>query len=198
MGRGKYQRLNTKICTNELLCLRLAAFKKQKCLTPGHSGIWHWSINEEEVASVSFAVTDNSIRFMYTLKDEEGNKIGVDKTINLTSTPCNFGGHRQWFCCGCGRKVAVMYIRDQKIACRHCFDAVYPSQREDAIDRQYRKIYKLDDKLKYDRGNLLSWPQKPEGMQGRTYKRLLDKWLAADTKVWGLIASEFPTISLDS
>lgn len=153
MGRGEYDRWDTKISTDDLLCVRLADFKKHKCFTPGRSYSWQWTNNGEKVSEIGFTVADSFIRFYYAIRDRGNNPINVDKTIPLTTTPCNYGGHRKWFLCGCGRKVATMFIYHQKIACRNCFDAVYPSQREDAIFRLQRKIYKLEDKMEYYSAN---------------------------------------------
>jgi len=176
MGRGHYYRWNTKISTSDLLCVRLADFKKHKCFTPGRWYIWQWSRNGEEVASVRFVIADSFIMIEYVMKDSEDNKLTVNKTIPLTLISCNFGGHRKLFRCGCGKKVATMFIRGQTIACRHCFNAVYPSQREDAIDRLWRKIDKLEAKLKNDQYS------RPKGMHIKTYERIKDEWINAHIK----------------
>lgn len=175
MGRGGYHRWNAKISTANLLCVRLADFKKRKCLTPGVWREWYWSRDGEKVASIIFTVTDTFIWFRYTIKDGEDNQFTVDKNILFTLTPCNFGGHRKWFLCCCGRKVATMFIRGQEIACRHCFNAVYPSQREDAIDRKWRKIHKLEAKLKDGR-------YRPKGMHWRIFARIKNEWMRANIK----------------
>lgn len=190
MGRGKYHRLNAKISTADLLCVRLAEFKKSKCFTSGQSYSWQWSRNGERVASIGFTITDSFIRFMYSIKGGENNLLHVNKIIPLTFTSCNFGGQRKWFLCDCGRKVATMYISGQKIACRHCFNAVYPCQREDAIDRKWRKIYKLEARLNKSENDHVFWLDdryKPKGMHWRTYKRIRNEWRTAHIKKYELI-----------
>jgi hypothetical protein len=47
---------------------------------------------------------------------------------------------------------------------------VYPSPREDAILRQWGKIYKLEAKLKDD------W-YRPKGMHMSTFTRIKDEWI---------------------
>lgn len=69
-----------------------------------------------------------------------------------------------------------MFIRGQTIACRHCFNAVYPSQREAPIDRAWRKIDKLEAKLKNDQHD------RPKGMHMKTYEQIKDEWLMANIK----------------
>jgi len=170
MGRGEYHRRNAKISTDDLLCVRLSDLKRENCLTPGQSYVWHWSRDGERVASVRVTIEYSFIQFVYSISDKTVNKI-----IPLTFTPCNFGGYRKWFVCDCGRRVATMYICGQEMACRHCFNAVYPSQREDAIDRQWRKIYKLQARLKDD------W-YRPKGMHIKTFNRITHEWIEANTK----------------
>ena len=184
MGRGQYHRCNAKISTADLLCVRLAAFKKRKCLTPGRSHLWQWSRDGETIASVRFTVADSFISFEYIIKNNADNPLTVNRIIPLTLTPCNFGGHRKWFCCGCGRKVATIFICGQYVACRRCFNAAYPSQREDAIDRQRRKIDKLEAKLKDGR-------YKPKGMHWKTFTRIKNEWMRAHIKKYELFEVEF-------
>jgi len=184
MGRGEYHRQNAKISTDELLPLRLADLKKIKFLTPGKSSLLEWTRNGQKFASVQYTIKDSSIIIAYTIKDNEDNPITVNKTIPLTLTPCNFGGHRKWFCCSCGRKVATMFICGQKIACRLCFNAVYPSQREDAINRLWGKINKLEAKLKDN-------CDRPKGMHMQTFARIKNKWMRANIKKYELIELEF-------
>jgi hypothetical protein len=184
MGRGQYRRGNAKISTANLLCVRLADFKKQKCFTPGHWYNWYWSRDGGKVAEIGFTITDSFIWFRYAIKDGEDNQFTVDKTIPLTLTPCNFGGYRKWFLCGCGRKVSTMFIRGREIACRNCFNAVYPSQREDAILRKWRKIHKLEAKLKDGR-------YKPKGMHWRIFARIKNECMSAIIKKDELFEVEF-------
>lgn len=184
MGRGHYQRRNAKISTDDLLCLRITDLKRLKYLTPGQSNILHWNRAGEKIASIRCIVTDRSIMFSYAITSENNNSIPVNKTINLTLTACNYGGHRKWFSCRCGRRVAVMHIYSQTIACRHCFNAVYASQREDAILRYWRKIYKLEGKLKdnYCR---------PKGMHMKTFKRINDEWVMLNVERERLFELEY-------
>lgn len=62
-----------------------------------------------------------------------------DYEIPLTTTPCNFGGHRYWFICplsvdgrACRRRVRTLYLppRGKYFGCRHCYNLTYKSQQE--------------------------------------------------------------------
>ena len=169
MGRGEYRRRNAKISTGDLLCVRMSDFKKEKC-----------------------RIGEGSIRFMYDIKDKEGKPFTVNKSIPLVLTPCNFGGHRKWFLCGCGRRVFTMFIHGQEIACRHCFNAVYPSQGEDAIGRLWRKIWKLEAILNIhgdDPVFMIGDRYRPKGMHWTTFYRIKHEWMKAHIEKDELIES---------
>lgn len=68
-----------------------------------------------------------------------GPRTVVDETVRLTTTQCNFGGQRRWFCCPkaangklCGRRVGVLYLlpRGQNFGCRHCYELTYQSVQQ--------------------------------------------------------------------
>ena len=75
----------------------------------------------EETSSIGIVVStldgDNYVRFQYTTtKRDTGEKTKYDYKVQLTTTPCNFGGVRYWFICPlskngvyCGRRVAKLY-----------------------------------------------------------------------------------------
>ncbi len=75
--------------------------------------------------------------------------------IALTQTPCHFGGQRRWFVCPrCGNRMAVLYMRHGRFACRHCQQIAYQSQSGDADDRLIWRHHNLSHKLR----NLKSQP----------------------------------------
>jgi hypothetical protein len=57
------------------------------------------------------------VKFSYTVTDRNtGEKTDYDYKVQLTTTPCNFGGVRYWFICPlskndvyCGRRVGKLY-----------------------------------------------------------------------------------------
>ena len=93
----------------------------------------------------------------------------------LAWTPCNFGGHRPWFICpaqGCGHRVAVLYGGRGIFACRHCYQLVYESQREQPHYRALRRAQAIRMKLGGSGSMAEPFPDKPKGMHWRTYERL--------------------------
>src|SRR6266700_1361121 len=65
------------------------------------------------------------------------------ETIQLASTPCNYGGERWWFIAPCcGARVRVLYINPKRgelsrmtPQCRTCLDLHYASQMQSYIER---------------------------------------------------------------
>ncbi len=56
----------------------------------------------------------------------------LDQELQITSTPCHFGGQRYWFQCPvCGNRVGVMYKHafNPVVACRKCLNLDYRKHR---------------------------------------------------------------------
>ena len=99
----------------------------------------------------------------------------VREPVPLSWTACNFGGERPWFICpgaGCGRRVAVLYGPGRYFLCRHCYDLVYGSQREDKTQRALRRAQKIRKRLEGSANMMEPFPDKPKGMHWKTYERL--------------------------
>ena len=77
-----------------------------------------------------------------------------------------------------------MFLYRKTIACRHCFNAVYPSQREDKILRYWRKINKLEDKLKDNH-------YRPKGMHMKTFDWINDEWVRLNVEREELFGLEY-------
>ena len=133
------------------------------------SGIIFWkNWLGEQTSSIGIMVStlygDNYVRFQYTItKWSTGEKIKCDYKVQLTTTPCHFGGIRYWFICplnkngvNCGRRVGVLFCAPgaNYYGCRHCFDLTYESRNEPRFarlggigypikaERLYEELYK--------------------------------------------------------
>lgn len=113
--------------------------------------------------------------------------------VPLDHTEPFLGGHRVWFLCpnrGCGRRCTVVYGREQQWACRCCWGANYPSQKEDRIDRLLRRARILRRRLKgfsdlapIDHVDRAGYPpRKPPRMHWRTYSRLTSELVRIETE----------------
>jgi len=125
----------------------------------------------EETSSIGIVVStfegEKYVRFYYTVTDRSsGQKTDYDYKVNLTTTPCNFGGVRYWFICPlskngvyCGRRVAKLYKAPggSYFGCRHCYNLSYESRNECRLGRfgqigyalkADRQVEKLREKIK--------------------------------------------------
>lgn len=140
--------------------------RRGRLIEPG-SFLWSW--HRGGVPSGSIGVTVHSPHAL-TLRygfSEDGKQRTVAQGVNVACTPCPFGGSRQWFVCPCcARRVALLYLRGWRFACRQCQRVAYASQSEDAIARLWRKQSKIEARLNEH------W-QRPKGMRRRTHDSLI-------------------------
>ena len=130
----------------------------------------------EETSSIGIVVStfesEKYVRFYYTVTSRSsGEKTEYDYKVQLTTTPCNFGGVRYWFICPlsrngiyCGRRVGKLYSPpgSHYYGCRHCFDLSYESRNESRhglisqlghllkAERQYEELYKQIKRWTYN------------------------------------------------
>ena len=139
-------------------------WQREGILEAGRAGTWQWCDPDtgERRASIGHQANHGSVRLNYSI---DGTPHA--QTIGLTKTACNFGGSRQWFTCPIrGERVAVLFLRAGRFACRHCQRIAYGSQSGDLCDRTWRKQSKAEAKLG------LYWAR-PKGMHHATRERLL-------------------------
>lgn len=130
---------------------------------------WAWSRGGERTGSIGVQVDTNSAVTLQYKVTIDGGKRDINERVPIELAPCNFGGTRPWFCCTrCARRVAVLYLRGGRFACRHCQRLAYGSQSDDALARTWLKQRKIEARLGEH------W-QRPKGMRFRTYDRLLDQ-----------------------
>ena len=98
----------------------------------------------------------------------------IPDIVRLEWTPCHYGGSRPWFLCperGCGRRVAVLYVRST-LACRHCRQLAYDSQQDSGWRRSINQARVARMKLGGSANLTEPLPDRPNGMHWRTYSRL--------------------------
>jgi hypothetical protein len=144
---------------------------------------WSWRTRTGEVvASIGVRVHRDRVVLAYRVRVNGGAWQDVEESIALTRTRCPYGGQRPWFVCPrvqCGRRAAVLYMGGPYFLCRHCYDLVYASQREDRMSRQMSRAQKVRLRLGGSASLLEPFPPKPKGMHWRTYARLRWRELAA-------------------
>lgn len=189
MGRWSYSR---KTEADDVKKISVSFLNKHDYFCGWRSGTitWThgWSGNKNSVGTEASTTDDEKyLRIHYTQTDNTtGEKKDFDYKIPLTTTPCNFGGHRYWFICPwykngvyCGRRVGTLYKDGDYFACRHCYELTYASRKE---NRNYKysplfnalkiemKIEALQEKIK--RPYYAGKPTKKQQRLFRLYRQL--------------------------
>ena len=139
-------------------------WQREGMLQEGHAGTWQWSDPDtgKRTAAVGYRANGGGVTLDYSIDGKPHNQF-----VWLTETACNFGGTRQWFACPIrGERVAVLFLRAGRFACRHCQRIAYASQSGDLCGRTWRKQAKAEAKLGPN------WTR-PKGMHEKTRERLL-------------------------
>ena len=112
--------------------------------------------------------------------------------IRLTTTRPHFGGIRYWWLCPrCGKRVAVLYCAGYCV-CRHCIGVKYQTQHLQLLDRQFKRISTLRERLGWYGGIAHGTQGKPPRMHHRTYYRLLGEYHHVANKVLQMTISRLP------
>ena len=112
--------------------------------------------------------------------------------IPVTTTRPNYGGLRYWFNCPrCGKRVAVLYCAGYCV-CRHCIGAKYQTQHLQPLDRKFKRIAELRERLGWYGGIAHGTQGKPPRMHHRTYYRLLGEYHYTANKVLQMTLAQLP------
>jgi hypothetical protein len=148
------------------LPLDIRTMQRAGGLQDGASGSWRWTntYTGESAGSISYAVQASGVELRYSVGGDPRRQ-----SIIIERTRCHFGGARPWFICPVrGERVAVLYMRAGRFACRHCQRIAYASQSDDLMSRAWRKQRKIENRLGPD-------CERPPGMHAATYDRLLSR-----------------------
>jgi hypothetical protein len=147
-------------------------------LSAGQTFGWYWSRDGEQIGQISVRTFSDSLLLSYTWTPYSHEPLSINCRIELTQTPCNYGGWRTWFLCpDCGRVCSVLYgvSRRGNFACRVCQRLAYASEAESPIDRCWRQQRKIEAKLTED-------GERSKGMRRRTFETLSTKWEALEDR----------------
>jgi hypothetical protein len=121
-----------------------------QCITWTTSGAWG-----ERKSRISYGIdlTDylnSTINLIYTTTNNySGEKTDVDYSVDLTTTPCHFGGRHYWFLCpgnNCNRRVGALYFGSKYFLCRHCLDLSYEKRNTNKSYREFGRIFDFEEK----------------------------------------------------
>ena len=187
-GSGTWDRSGTKRTADSCRQLDVRRWQRGGLLGAGTRFDWTWTREGKQVADIGVSVGEGSLTLEYRYRQGEGDWESVVEDVALVWTNCNYGGRRAWFVCpgvkngvACRRRVAILYLGGRYFLCRHCYDLVYASQREDDMDRTGRRAQKIRFKLGGAANRLELLPDRPKGMHARTYHRLFTRVAAAES-----------------
>jgi hypothetical protein len=180
VGSGNWYRFHKKTTAEETHSVDVRYLHREGLLEPGRWFSLRWSRAGRETGSIR-GVVDGSARpeqVLLLYRHRSGPRTeweDVHEPVALEWTGCNFGGERPWFVCpglGCGRRAAILYGEGRYFLCRHCYDLVYESQRENQMTRALRRAQAIRERLGGSANMTKPFPEKPKGMHWRTYERL--------------------------
>lgn len=87
-------------------------------------------IHRTRVSAITVATQLDRVVMRYKVLGPGGEWDQIEEPISLDRTKAGPGWERVWFLCpGCGKRVAILYLKKYYFRCRHCFGLVYQSQR---------------------------------------------------------------------
>src|SRR5215208_5991385 len=183
VGSGNWYRFDKKTTTDECPSVDVRYLHRKGLLEPGGRFSLRWSRAGRETGSIGGEVSGDGRSEQITILFRHRSGLcseweDVQEPVSLTWTVCNFGGERPWFVCpgaGCGRRVAVLYGLGKYFLCRHCYDLVYESQRENEMHRALRRAQNIRERLGGSANMTEPFPERPKGMHHETYWRLREE-----------------------
>lgn len=176
---GRKPAITTKPCPEQFISLDVRKLQRDHCLEPDQAYNLHqyqhqfgrklgiFSINTwKDLLEIEYSsCMPNDARF-------------PPQNVQIVWTACHFGGYRPWFLCPndqCGRRVAILY-GPRPMLCRHCWQIAYPSQRENKVQRLFRRLRSTEATCAQDRGQFSNQNlNRPKGMHHRTFHQLKEK-----------------------
>jgi hypothetical protein len=153
--------------SGQLLSLDVRDLARRGYVNTDGQTAWRWSRGGEPAGSISIAVQARAALTLIYTATSQGQARDYAERVALVYTPCHFGQSRPWLLCPrCGHRVAKLYLRSARFACRCCQRVAYASQSQDALDRLWGRQHKMEAKLG-------EYWQRPKGMRQRTYDRLI-------------------------
>src|SRR5829696_5484481 len=183
VGSGNWYGFDKKTTTGECHSIDVRYLHREGLLKPGRWFSLRWSRADRETGSIQGVVSGGDLPSHVTLLYRHRRGLGsewedVRESVELTWTACNFGGQRSWFICpgaGCGRRIALLYGLGRYFLCRHCYDLVYESQRENEMHRALRRAQTIRERLGGSASMMKPFPERPKGMLLETYWRLREE-----------------------
>jgi hypothetical protein len=189
-GSGNWYRFDKKTTTGECHSVDVRYLHRNGLLKAGGWFSLRWSRAGRETGSIRCAVIGDEkperVILIYRHRSgPSGEWEDFGEPVELAWTACNFGGQRPWFICPgarCGWRVEILYGPGRYFLCRHCYDLVYESQRENEMHRALRRAQEIRERLGDSANMTRPFPEKPRRMHHETYWRLREEYDEAEMK----------------
>lgn len=169
MGSSRWDHIRTRRTIEETQALDIRFLRRCGNMKLGGSGWLAWKRNGKPDGDAMFCVGADSLTLEYMTVSGQKTK----HTIQIETTPCTYGGVRQWLICpDCGRRVCILYRAAGHFQCRHCCNLAHLSQQECPHDRLMRKARKIRTILGGGENLFEAFPRKPKRMRLKTYRKL--------------------------
>ncbi len=158
-------------------CLKLDARHLKRILLL-QSSISYALSSPDQKASISIDVEDDELHIQLISKHPGEGNLNLNQHIEITWTPCNFGGKRAWFLCpfsACEKRVAILYL-DGGFACRECQQLAYRSQRLNPENRAFKRADHIRKQLGWEPGIVHGQGKKPKGMHWNTFWKTISEY----------------------
>jgi hypothetical protein len=163
------------------LFLDVRMLKKRGWLVPGSSAVVTWKMGAT-TSSVEIKASEGKVRVSWA-----SGGVGYEESLPRCSSSQPLGGERSWWSCpGCSSRCAILYMRSMRWRCRACHDLVHASTRErcpiERVRRKHRlvalKLGLTGDAVHAPDMNAPLFPERPKGMHGATYTKLIQQHLS--------------------
>jgi hypothetical protein len=171
---GRKPSKTAKPLSEDFVALSIRELQRNQGLEPGRAYNQHKYKQGDNCGIFSLVIHEGYLKLRYSACNHLAKQF-PSFTINIARTPCHFGGYRHWFVCPgehCGRRVSILY-GPRSMLCRHCSGIAYQSQRENKLQRMFRKLSSIE--ASYPGRPNESRPRdrvRPKGMHQRTFRRL--------------------------
>jgi len=181
-GCGSGRRWNSKATTSDYHQLDVRRWQRGGLLVVGRS----FACRGWDVEVVTSMRRDEPNLLCFYRRDRGSQQLEPYR-VWIEWSRCNYGGRRAWFVCprGCGHRVAILYGGDFDLACRHCLQLAYDSQKDSGWHRSVRQARSARMKFGGSASLAEPLPEKPKGMHWRTYRRLFIHAAQREEAVFG-------------
>ncbi len=170
----------------------LRLLRRKGALADGCVSVLQWFRKSRYIGEVQVTVAEDQIILEYQAQIPTQH---ITQSVNLTYTPCYFGGVRPWMLCpGCHRRVLILYAGSTCFRCRHCFKLTYSSRNEGKLDLLLRRIWKVRSKLGTTADLTVPIAPRPKGMHHTTYDQLWWKAITNQQKLFKLMEENIQKI----